>query len=308
MKQNFQQEVKDYLSQLDEEQVINESIVSCRTANFLEKKIKDVVKSKQISIDITEESDNTTIEVVGTTQLQLSVDKIEIEKSVDDFNQPLEGGAESFFIDQISKLSDYNDILIWQGSRSGLKFSDSLPSFQRDSINLKSVNGFLHHLSNSKGVNYYNSNETLSEDNIMEVVNGLGTMATNLSITNPGLTLLMFMSFKNYRTYLKSLSKHSENYRNCISEVDFTFREPGTHLSIVPVGGLVGSDYILLAPQEILLIGAGDQFSIDIDTKECQSEDECHGECDIITYKYSLGTAVAYPQYCFVYDPNQKNK
>lgn len=304
------QELKEYSKKLDSKELFKSLILESKTGELVSiiRNIKNSCTINKCIDNNTLKKDDGLISPTGTftlTQKILELDALMNRSSISYENYLIGKDLQSLnlveliFQDKLDKLQDCNEFIIWQGSKDGVKFADSLPSQPNDYPEfLKLSNGFLHHLHNSPDTNYYSGNYygELTQENGYKIVDGLiGQLPEKLTSQED---LVMFMSFKNYREYIKGLINASQTTFEEVKEQGWKITNPGTNVKVVATPGLVGSNYIVLTTANNLYIGWGEGCDINFDS--CETECEC-GEVDVITFKYSIGTQITYPEYCYVY-------
>jgi hypothetical protein len=212
--------------------------------------------------------------------------------------------AKAYMADKINKLQDANEMLVWQGSTTGASFG-TLPTYQ--SVNADQCNGFLQILTQTSasmsvvltGTAY--SGALAVGTAIAAVDYIVDTLTTQLPNLLDQADLYMFMSFANYRTYVRALRNANYYHFGAMEDADtigWSILIPGTNIRAVATSGLVGSTYIVTTTGSNLYIGTDgvdEQNSFEI----WKSQDY-----NTIFFRsmWKLGVVVAYPQYVVLYD------
>ena len=159
--------------------------------------------------------------------------------------------AKAYMADKINKLQDANEFLVWQGSTTGATFGVA-PAYQAQ--NAAQCNGFLHTLtqtSASMSVVFYSGtfSGAITTGNGLALVDSIVDQLTN-DIQNiiDQEDIYMFMSFPNYRSYVRALRNANYYHFTAMEDQDtigWTILVPGTNIRLVATSGLVGSNYIV---------------------------------------------------------------
>jgi len=211
--------------------------------------------------------------------------------------------AKAYMADKVNKLQDANEFLIWQGSTTGATFGVA-PSYQ--SVNAAQANGFLHVLTQTSAsmsvVNYGGTySGALTTGNAIAVIDSIIDQLTS-QIQNiiDQEDVYIFMSFPNYRTYLRALRNANYYHFTAMEDADtigWSVLVPGTNIRLIATSGLVGSNYMVTTLGSNLYIGTdaeGEENSFEI----WKSQDY-----NTIFFRsmWKLGVIVAYPQYVLLY-------
>lgn len=226
-----------------------------------------------------------------------------------------ENFAEAFVGALTNKLQDANEFLIWQGSTTGATFSGSgaYPTFNNYAGFQNQANGYLNNLLNtsaSQSISYYTGANrgalpvggTAAFFVVDQFVQDQMTYLQNLSDRDD---LTLFMSYPNYRSYMSALrALNLYPYYGIADEsaetVKWTFNHPGTNVKLVATSGLVGSNYMLLTYIGNMYVGcdaSGEENNMQVWYEPLYNS-------TLVRPQWKIGTAIAFPQYCYIYDPN----
>lgn len=209
--------------------------------------------------------------------------------------------AEAYIADKMNRLQDENEKLTWQGSSTGATFSNTAPS-----VNLAQCDGFLHKLTQtSASMSVVNYGGTFS--GAITAANGIAlvdSIIDKLTTSLPNLLdqndIYMFMSFANYKSYLRALRNANYYHFGAMENADtigWSILVPGTNIRAVATSGLQGSNYIVTTLGSNLYIGTDADGEMD-SFKIWKSEDY-----NTIFFRsmWKLGVIIAYPQYVVLY-------
>ena len=221
--------------------------------------------------------------------------------------------AKAYMADKINKLQDQNEFLVWQGSTTGATFGAPSATYTR---NQAQCNGFLQVLTQTSAsmsvVNYsgtfsgpllsQNTQTTLPATSATQIVDDfINEITTQIPNIIDQEDIYMFMSYPNYRTFVRDLKKGNLYHFSAAEDADtigWSILIPATNVRAIATSGLVGSNYIVTT--------LGSNFFIGTDAENEQNSFEIWKSQDYNTIffrsMWKIGVVVAYPQYVYLYD------